>query len=245
MEIAKLTPTGREWVGILVGAILGVSGGYLVSAHFSSKETKEAIATAVKEAEDKAFSAATAKAEQEFQRTAPERLEEMFPQIFQMTRDDSRDSGYSEGYNAGRNEGDSLGYARGIAEGNARTIDVATRLEHYISDWNNYESLVLALSSIAADLEGNRGDSELESQLLSRAEAVVQIADGLRIVHEREAFSFNSLIGDLSRALRARNMPEVRRISRALSDANNTKREIFLSSKKRELELFSSLASKN
>jgi flagellar biosynthesis/type III secretory pathway protein FliH len=149
-------------------------------------------------------------------------------------------AGYKRGFAAGKVEGDAEGYARGREDGfsagetkgysdgyGQATVDFSLQM-HAEQNWEIYESYVSRLAKIADDLNGSRGDAELQSLLRSEALVLVESAQSLQEAYLEQSASFNSLVNSLNDALEANNFPRLREIARALERSMDTKRLNFL-----------------
>lgn len=96
-----LVPNLAGWVGIT----LSIVGSYAIAQHFHSDGVARAVRVEIEQATTEAAIAATLKTQQEFERTSSERLNELFPGVFEAIRADARAAGFSDGKSEGRAEG--------------------------------------------------------------------------------------------------------------------------------------------
>lgn len=234
--------------------VIGLIGGYFISAHFESKERTEIVAQAEEQARVEGHSRGYEEAITEFNRTAPQKLEERFPRVFESMRKDARDAGVLEGIEIGKAQGDSEKYYKGFEEGktaglseaskgqetidNLETLDLLSRQEAAQDDWLAYEKLVGSLAALAGALEDAGKNSEIESGMIANALSVIDTADTLREANEEQAKSFNSLIEVLREAVNSRNLPRIREAAKALDQSMTIKKQQYLSGVKSELEAF-------
>jgi flagellar biosynthesis/type III secretory pathway protein FliH len=236
---------------------IGSASGWYTSAYFAGEEKKKEIAEAVEAARVKAIGEGREKALDDFMATAPDRLIEMFPEVFKQARKDAREAGFAEGqqknvdfqskqirregYDEGYDNGYGDGYAAGDRDARNRQIDIDSRLEAAEKDWSGYEQLIHELGDAARQLEEEPDNQDLIESFTALAMAAEQAANQLETAHNEQAKSFNSLMEDLRRAVGVRNIPKMRETSRAIQNTLRIKREQFLFGKKRALETFGNL----
>lgn len=261
MNLSDYVGTPKDWIIGVVFLLFGLIGGYFMTAYFESKERAIAFEKAVSEATLRGNIDGFSAAQLEFERTAPEKLEEKYPTVFQSMREDAREAGrlagieegrkalelelrsqrfgpdYDEGYRVGSQEGYSRGYAEASREGNAAVdrLDAASR------DWQAYANAIQSLAAYAQSLGDAPGNREIEDSFIAQAIALTSIAAELKDAHQQQATAFNSIMDDLARALEARNIARMREIARSLAVSSGAKGERFLENEKRVLEAFNKL----
>ncbi|MGV8984873.1 MAG: hypothetical protein ACOH2H_01125 [Cypionkella sp.] len=254
-----------DWVmGGVAGAILGAVPSWWISNHFAGQSWSNELDKAKESAREVGRKEGFLQAQKAFKGTEEMQLQLMFPDIFRQFGQSKRDEGlalgreqgredgelacgqnqYVSGKNDGLSEGAKSGYNRGLADCTTKASAAVDRLEMYVRDWGDYEQLVKSLADAAAAAEENPSDEKLQSTLLGIATAVAEASKQLRESMQAESLSFNSLATDLLGAVKNNNYPEMRNIGRALSLTLDTKRNLFLESKKEELSTFDSLLPK-
>jgi len=145
--------------------------------------------------------------------------------------------GTTEGWDQGREEG----FAAGLQQGRDDATQEYTLQRHAERNWQNYAKVVESLATIAEVVEAEPGQRELEAQLVSDAEALIEAAGTLQAAYADQAEAFNTIIADLTEALAARNFPAIRAHARALRNNLVLKGELFLQANQRIFTAFESL----
>lgn len=253
----------RDWfdkkvvAGILASGFLGGFSSWYITDTYAATERAEAVQEATQDGRDLGYSEGLEAALEDFRESEPERIQAEFPEIFRVFGEASREAGYALGFDAGVEEGTQTcsadQYGRGFAEGreagleegrgdaNQQVLAVSERVQLASRDWYLYFSRLDSLNKLAEALESNPDDQETVAAFLSEAEAVVSASQILRESYQEQSSSFNSTIDALRGALEVRNLPEMRRLSRATFLSAEIKGGIFIDGVRRTLETFESL----
>lgn len=125
MFLSDYIPSKSSIFLSIVTLIFGLVGGWFTSAYFASEAKQKEIADAVEEARRTAIGEGREQALKDFESTAPDRLIEMFPEVFELARKDAREAGFAQGKQEAveirteqiRREGHDDGYDQGFSEG--------------------------------------------------------------------------------------------------------------------------------
>lgn len=129
MSFSDYIPSKTALVTLVLGAALGALPSWFISAHYASDAEEKRIAAAIENASAAAAANAREIALKDFESTAPDRLMEMFPSVFEQVERNARDAGFLEGRNEvvvtqneqireeGKREGFEEGYKKGKLEG--------------------------------------------------------------------------------------------------------------------------------
>lgn len=246
----------KFWLSHLVGTVISLGLGIGLGLWFENRSIDSEIKSAVDDAVLKATIDTTERAMQEFAQKNPIRTMELFPEVFQASRDDAYASGYAQcekdfpkvdlvaikqdAYSLGVKESCRQQYENGLADGRRGESDERDAIEYAQRRWDSYEVVINELALMAAKLEETNSEA-LAKEFLAKAIAANDLALMLRDGFSQQASAFNSLMSDLGEAVKARNYPNMRTLSIALSQTLKSKEEQFLEGYSKMVKAFGAM----
>jgi hypothetical protein len=245
----------------LVLALIGVAASYASGAYFYEKGKSDVVKDAIHEGRIAGIAQGEKDEQIAFQKNLPALIENRYPGALKNARDLGHQEGLSEGLKKGRSDGYDVGYAAGkdageqdgfgrgkadgfhagVQQGRKEAVAECTLQHQAERNWQIYANEVGRMGDWADSLERERGNRELEAQLVSETRGVVEAAKALRAAYTDQAAAFDSIVDEMAAALAATNYPRLRELARALRDSLKSKGELFLQANKRIVTAFEDL----
>jgi hypothetical protein len=219
----------RDIIISIASVLAGAAISWLITNYYVSKNYEDARQAKLMEAYNDGFERAQA----EFDKTAPEKLEARFPTVFEAMRKETFESGRLFGLNEARDE--AANHVGRLTDNQCSLITLAQR------DWLLFSKRVATLGAFARNLQDAPANKRIEENFVAEATALLNNAYQLRQQYERKAKSFNSIVDELAEALKSRNFVRMRELSIALSLSMESKENQFLSSAKEIEFIFQSM----
>lgn len=148
-----------------------------------------------------------------------------------------RSEGFQEGRETGFNEGKAAGFSEGVKKGReGLTWEINAE-----KNWNAYTARVNAVANIARELNQNKGNNNIEKKLEKQVSILLNNSDNLRKIYKSQADYFNGEMINLSKALKHKNYPEMRRLSILISGKAKSNGYLFIQGEKQISKIFSQM----